>query len=118
MNAAVLMEGQANLADETQQLRVVVVPEINAMTASLVATAINPVIGLGSFLAQAVLRGPLVAVATREFDITGSWSEPEVRAVPRRTAPAATPPTAGGTVPPAAAGAPSAAAPSTKEPQP
>jgi uncharacterized protein YhdP len=49
VNAAVLMEGQANLADETQQLRVVVVPEINAMTASLVATAINPVIGLGSF---------------------------------------------------------------------
>ncbi len=29
------------------------------MTASLVATAINPVMGLGSFLAQAVLRGPL-----------------------------------------------------------
>ncbi|MDH0048651.1 YhdP family protein [Comamonas terrigena] len=113
VNAAVLMEGQANLADETQQLRVVVVPEINAMTASLVATAINPVIGLGSFLAQAVLRGPLVAVATREFDITGSWSEPEVRAVPRRTAPPTTPPAAGGTVPPAAAGAPS-----TKEPQP
>jgi uncharacterized protein YhdP len=118
VNAAVLMEGQANLADETQQLRVVVVPEINAMTASLVATAINPVIGLGSFLAQAVLRGPLVAVATREFDITGSWSEPEVRAVPRRTAPAAIPPGPGGPVPSAAAATPSAAAPSTKETQP
>ena len=91
VNAAVLMEGQASLADETQQLRVVVVPEINAMTASLVATAINPVIGLGSFLAQAVLRGPLVAAATREFEITGSWSEPTVKAVPRRTAPSAAP---------------------------
>lgn len=83
VNAAVLMEGQASLVDETQQLRVVVVPEINAMTASLVATAINPVIGLGSFLAQAVLRGPLIAAATREFEVSGSWSEPEVRALER-----------------------------------
>lgn len=87
VNAAVLMEGQASLPDETQQLRVVVVPEINAMTASLVATAINPVIGLGSFLAQAILRGPLVAVATREFEISGSWTDPQVKAVPRRATP-------------------------------
>ena len=33
-----------------------VVPEINAGTASLVATAINPAIGLGTFLAQMFLR--------------------------------------------------------------
>ncbi|MGV2480704.1 UNVERIFIED_CONTAM: hypothetical protein IGO34_28350, partial [Salmonella enterica subsp. enterica serovar Weltevreden] len=42
VNAAVLMEGSADIDRETQDLRVVVVPEINAMTASLVATAINP----------------------------------------------------------------------------
>lgn len=78
LNAAVLMEGQANLQDETQQLRLVVVPEINAMTASLVATAINPVIGLGSFIAQALLRGPAIAAATRTFDVTGSWEDPIV----------------------------------------
>lgn len=116
VNAAVLMEGQASLADETQQLRVVVVPEINAMTASLVATAINPVIGLGSFLAQAVLRGPLVAAATREFEITGSWVEPTVRAMPRRTAPAipaTAQPAPGETASPA-----SAAVSSTEEPSP
>ena len=58
VNAAVLMEGKADIEKETQDLRVVVVPEINAMTASLVATAINPVVGLGSFLAQVFLRGP------------------------------------------------------------
>jgi len=63
----------------------VVVPEINAMTASLVATAINPVIGLGSFLAQVFLRGPLIEAATQEFRIDGSWSDPRVVRVPRRT---------------------------------
>ena len=74
VNAAVLMEGSANIDQETQDLRVVVVPEINAMTASLVATAINPVIGLGSFLAQVFLRGPLIEAATQEFRIDGTWT--------------------------------------------
>ncbi|MGE8318021.1 MAG: YhdP family protein [Comamonas sp.] len=83
VSAAVLLEGKASLQNETQQLHVVVIPEINAMTASLVATAINPVIGLGSFLAQAFLRGPLMQAATQEFSVTGSWSNPEVERVAR-----------------------------------
>ena len=113
VNAAVLMEGQADIDRETQDLRVVVVPEINAMTASLVATAINPVIGLGSFLAQVFLRGPLIEAATQEFHVDGTWADPRVTRVPRRprdggaaaspAAPAATPqPT------PASPGAPAA----------
>ena len=88
LNAAVLMEGQASLQDETQQLRLVVVPEINAMTASLVATAINPVIGLGSFIAQALLRGPAIAAATRSFDVSGTWDNPVVTPVTEAPSPA------------------------------
>ncbi len=88
VNAAVLMEGEADIARETQNLHVVVVPEINAMTASLVATAINPVIGLGSFLAQALLRGPLMAAATQEFRIEGSWAEPQVVRLQQHNEPA------------------------------
>ncbi len=84
VNAAVLMEGSADIARETQDLHVVVVPEINALTASLVATAINPVIGLGSFLAQVFLRGPLIAAATQEFSVRGTWSDPDVTKLPRR----------------------------------
>ncbi len=84
VNAAVLMEGSANIDHETQDLRVVVVPEINAMTASLVATAINPVIGLGSFLAQVFLRGPLIEAATQEFRIEGTWADPRIVRVARR----------------------------------
>ena len=81
LNAAVLMEGQASLIDETQSLKVVVVPEINAMTASLAATAINPVIGVGSFLAQMFLRGPLMEAATRTFHVRGTWTDPVVETV-------------------------------------
>ncbi len=84
VQAAVLMEGQASVQDETQDLRVVVVPEINAGTASLAYAAINPAVGLGTFLAQLVLRKPLVQAGTREFHVTGPWADPKVERVERK----------------------------------
>ena len=84
VNAAVLMEGSANVDKETQALRVVVVPELNTGTASLVAAVINPAIGLGTFLAQAFLRGPLIEAATREFQVDGSWAEPRITRITGR----------------------------------
>jgi uncharacterized protein YhdP len=84
VNAAVLMEGKADIARETQDLRVVVVPEINAGTASLVAAAINPAIGLGTFLAQVFLREPLARAATQQFQIDGTWADPRVTKLARQ----------------------------------
>ncbi len=89
VNAAVLMDGRADIARETQDLKVVVVPEINAGTASLVASVINPAVGLGSFLAQLFLREPLSRAATQEFHIDGTWTEPRVTRVVRPAAPPA-----------------------------
>ena len=84
VQAAVLMEGSADLARETQDLRVIVVPEINAGTASLAYAVINPAIGIGTFLAQALLRKPLAQAGTREFHVTGSWADPKVERVERK----------------------------------
>ncbi|MES2999970.1 MAG: YhdP family protein [Pseudomonadota bacterium] len=84
INAAVLMDGKADLARETQDIKVVVVPEINAGTASLVATVINPAIGLGTFLAQMFLRQPLIRAATQELHIDGTWAEPRVTKIERQ----------------------------------
>ena len=84
VQAVVLMEGQADIARETQELRVLVVPEINAGTASLAYAVINPAVGLGSFLAQMFLRRPLMAASTREFTVQGSWADPKVERVERR----------------------------------
>ena len=84
VNAAVLMEGSADTVRETQDLKVVVVPEINAGTVSLIATAINPIVGLGTFLAQAFLRRPLMQAATQEFHISGTWADPKVSKIDRR----------------------------------
>jgi uncharacterized protein YhdP len=85
VNAAVLMEGQADIAKETQIIKVVVVPEINAGSASLIASAINPVVGLTTFLAQLILRKPLIEAATQEFLIDGTWVDPRVTKVDRKT---------------------------------
>jgi uncharacterized protein (TIGR02099 family) len=89
VNAAVLMDGRADIARETQDIKVVVVPEINAGTASLIASAINPAVGLGTFLAQVLLRGPLIESSTQEFHIDGTWVDPKVTKVARRSASAA-----------------------------
>ncbi len=81
VNAAVLMEGQADIAKETQTIKVVVVPEINAGSASLIASAINPLVGLTTFLAQVILRRPLIEAATQEFLIDGTWLDPRMTKV-------------------------------------
>ena len=87
VNAAVLMDGTADIANETQDIQVIVVPEINAGTASLIASVINPAVGLGSFLAQLFLRRPLIESATQEFHIDGSWADPRVTQVNRTPSP-------------------------------
>ncbi len=84
VSAAVLMEGQADIVRETQDITAVVIPELNAGTASLVASVISPVTGLGTFLAQFLLRQPLQEAATRQFRITGPWNDPLVERVARR----------------------------------
>ena len=84
VQAAVLMEGKADIEQETQDLRVIVVPEIDAGTASLAYAAINPALGLGAFLAQALFSKPLMAANTREFRITGTWADPKVDKVDRK----------------------------------
>jgi uncharacterized protein YhdP len=84
VQAAVLMEGSADIEHETQDLRVIVVPEINAGTASLAYAAINPAIGIGTFLAQVFLRKPLTQAGTREFLVTGTWTDPKVERVQRK----------------------------------
>jgi uncharacterized protein (TIGR02099 family) len=85
INATVLMDGNADIARESQNLHVVVIPEINAGTASVVyALAVNPVIGVGTFLAQLFLREPLTRAFTFQYSVTGPWKDPVVTKLERR----------------------------------
>ena len=78
-----LLQGQADLRRETQDVRVHVVPNFDAAGAALATMAINPAIGLGTLFAQWALREPLIAANTRELHITGPWAEPNVQRIER-----------------------------------
>ena len=78
-SATVLLSGTANINDETQDLHVIVVPEIDASAASIVyGLAVNPMIGAGTFLAQLFLKEPLMKAFTFEYQVTGPWKDPKV----------------------------------------
>jgi uncharacterized protein (TIGR02099 family) len=77
--ATVLMDGTVDIANESTNLRVVVMPEVNLGTAPLVyALAVNPVIGLGSYLAQLFLAQPMMRALTYEMQVTGPWKAPVI----------------------------------------
>jgi uncharacterized protein (TIGR02099 family) len=89
--ATVLIDGTADIAKESQNLHVVVIPEINVGAASVVyGLAVNPVIGVGTFLAQLFLREPLMKAFTFEYEITGPWKDPVVTKLMRKPAAPAT----------------------------
>jgi uncharacterized protein (TIGR02099 family) len=79
VSATVLMDGTADIANETANLHVVVIPEFNLGTGPLVyAIAVNPVVGLGSFLAQLFLRAPVMKALTYHMQVTGPWKAPVI----------------------------------------
>lgn len=78
VSAGAAIEGSADIAKETQNLKVVVVPEINTSAATLYMAAINPLVGLTTYLSQLVLSKPLTKAGTSVFMIDGSWSNPRV----------------------------------------
>jgi uncharacterized protein YhdP len=79
LQAVVQIKGQADLRASTQDLKVVVVPELNGGLATLAYAAIvNPAIGLGAFLAQSLFSQPLSKALAHEIEVTGSWADPTV----------------------------------------
>ncbi len=92
--ATVLMDGTADIANESTNLHVVVIPEFNLGTGPLVyALAVNPVIGLGSFLAQLFLRAPMMKALTYQMQVTGPWKAPVITKLDHKTPLPATAPT-------------------------
>jgi uncharacterized protein YhdP len=103
------MDGTADIANESTNLHVVVIPEFNLGTGPLVyALAVNPVIGLGSYLAQLFLRAPVMKALTYHMQVTGPWKSPNVVKLDANSANAA--------VTAAAANAPAANAPAAAQP--
>jgi uncharacterized protein YhdP len=76
-SAVVLMNGETNLANQTQDVVVTVRPALSNSVA-LGVTVLNPIAGAVTFAAQKVLGDPLSKVFSFKYHITGTWSDPLV----------------------------------------
>lgn len=81
--ARIVMSGQADLVKETQALRVKVNPQLSDTVSVAGALIGGPVAGVAAFIAQKLLKDPLDQMAAYEYDITGSWTDPQVTRVER-----------------------------------
>jgi len=91
-SAQVRMSGNIDLARETQNLHLRVVPSLGdgASTITSVLMA-NPLLGITATLLQRLLKDPLGQIFAVEYDVTGTWNEPVVARTkvdaPRENAP-------------------------------
>jgi uncharacterized protein (TIGR02099 family) len=78
--AEVEMTGETDLAHETQDLRVRVLPSL-ADSAALGIGIVNPVAGVAAAIAQRILKNPLGQFFAYDYLVTGTWSDPKVAKV-------------------------------------
>jgi len=74
--AEVLMDGQVSIADQTQDLHVLVKPRVSD-SLSLAALVGGPLVGAVAFIAQKILKDPLNKILTSEYQLIGTWENPE-----------------------------------------
>jgi uncharacterized protein (TIGR02099 family) len=88
-SARVAMGGAVDLARETQKLHVRVAPSVSDSVSIAGALLGGPVAGVATFLAQKILKDPLDQIIGYEYNVTGTWADPQVSKV-ERPAPTAT----------------------------
>jgi len=85
--ADVMMTGTADLARETQDVRVRVNPALGASAATVVGV-FNPIAGIATYIGQRALKDPLGQIFSYEYAITGPWADPQVVRLKKVGAPA------------------------------
>jgi uncharacterized protein YhdP len=71
------MSGDLDLARETQDLRVRVVPSLGD-SASAVIALVNPLLAIPAAIAQKILKDPLGHIFAFNYAVTGGWTDPKV----------------------------------------
>jgi uncharacterized protein YhdP len=88
--AKILMKGNVNLVQETQDLRVNILPSIGSGVSLIGAFAINPVFGVSAFVVDKLLGNPLDKLVSFEYNVSGTWADPSVVKVGQKPVPAPT----------------------------
>ena len=77
--AQIDIQGETNLERETQDLNVVVRPELGGLAAVGVgAVMLNPVAGAAALVANTVLQKPLNRLFSYRYHVTGTWGDPQI----------------------------------------
>ena len=76
--AQIDIQGEADLKSETQDLQVLVRPELGGIAAVGAAALVNPVVGVAALLANTVLKNPISRLFSYRYHVTGSWADPKV----------------------------------------
>jgi uncharacterized protein (TIGR02099 family) len=77
-SAKVTMKGNVDLNNETQNLRVRILPTLGNSLSLIGAFAISPAVGIGSLIVNKILGNPLDKLVSFEYNVSGTWSDPNV----------------------------------------
>ncbi|UDG82161.1 YhdP family protein [Candidatus Vallotia cooleyia] len=81
-SAKVMLQGSADFWRKQQNLLVTVTPSLNVDTIALATAVINPILGLGVFVAGLVWSEPISQSFARHYMVTGSWLHPQIKQLP------------------------------------
>lgn len=95
-SATVFIDGHLNLQSETQNMNVLVLPDLNPAGGSLIYSMIaaNPAVGIASLIADFVFKDPLSKIFSVQYKVSGPWNAPlteRVRKGETQTAPTTEP---------------------------
>jgi uncharacterized protein (TIGR02099 family) len=76
-SAEVAMTGVVDLARETQDVRVRVIPSLGD-SASTVIGLVNPLLAIPAAIAQKILKNPLGQIFAFDYAVSGGWTDPKV----------------------------------------
>ncbi|PKO48170.1 MAG: TIGR02099 family protein [Betaproteobacteria bacterium HGW-Betaproteobacteria-4] len=95
-SAQIEMQGETDLKAETQDMQVVVRPELGGLAAVGAAALVNPVVGAAALVANTVLQKPLNRLFSYRYHVTGTWADPQVDKTGESAPEATSPPEVGG----------------------
>lgn len=77
--ASVQMSGAIDMNSQTQQLHASVSPKLNGTVALASSLLGGPVVALGVYAAEELLKNPIGNVVQFDYTITGPWADPIVK---------------------------------------
>ncbi len=81
------LTGKADLIEETQDVRITVVPNFNAGSASLAYTFVNPIIGLSTMVGQYLIADEVSKLFQLDYLVQGTWASPQIIALDNKGKP-------------------------------